>query len=68
MEDEFYVVYTGAEKIDLTHKRKPLLALTNRALAEEILERYKPHGEIEVVDIEGVMKLIDEGAFDREHP
>jgi len=59
-ESDFYIVYPGSEKLDLTDKAKPIAFFCYNGQAKELRKIYGNYGYIKPVSKEGLLKIISE--------
>lgn len=60
MEQTFYVVYSGSEKLGLADKAKPVAFSCFESHAEELRKKYGSYGSIKQVSKERLLEIIRE--------
>ena len=59
--EEFYVIYSGSEKLDLTDKPKPVGILLYEGYANSLIQtRWPGLGYVKKVDKKNLLKIIEE--------
>ena len=60
-EQEFYVVYAGGSKLDITDKNKPVAIFTYEGQAKSLIQtKWPSYGYVKPVSKERLIKIIEE--------